>query len=81
MKTATRKANVSTESDGMISGLCLSGTICKRTKRIVPVDNPTTEIVTYVVADNNERYYYVDDYSPTESLILQNPCKIFSFNF
>ena len=47
-----------------ITGLYLSGTVRERTRRMVPADNPTTEIVTYVITDENERRYYLDDYAP-----------------
>ena len=47
-------------------GLYLSGTVIDRTRRRVPKNNPTTEIVTYTLSDNNERKYYVDDYAPSE---------------
>ena len=46
------------------SGLFISGTIVERTRRMVPRDNPTTEIVTYTVQGNNDRKFYVDDYAP-----------------
>ena len=46
------------------SGLFLSGIIVERTRRMVPRDNPTTEIVTYTVQGNNDRKFYVDDYAP-----------------
>ena len=65
MRTAMHKPDASVNEEAM-SGPCLSGTVCKRSKRVVPVSNPTTEIVTYLIVDNNERYYYVDDYSPKE---------------
>ena len=45
-------------------GLFLNGTVVDRTRRHVPKDNPTTEIVTYTVSDENNRKYYVDDYAP-----------------
>ena len=45
-------------------GLFLNGTVIDRTRRLVPKDNPTTEIVTYTVSDENNRKYYVDDYAP-----------------
>ena len=47
-------------------GIMLSGTIIERTRRHVPKDNPTTEIVTYTVSDGYERKYFVDDFSPSE---------------
>ncbi len=45
-------------------GLSLSGTIIDRTRRMVPRDNPTTEIVTYTIQDGYNRKFYVDDYAP-----------------
>ena len=45
-------------------GLFLSGVVIDRTRRRVPKDNPTTEIVTYTVGDDSERKYFVDDYAP-----------------
>lgn len=45
-------------------GLYLNGTISDRTRRHVPKDNPTTEIVTYTVSDNGGRKLYVDEYAP-----------------
>ena len=48
----------------MPPGLCLSGNIIERTRRMVPRDNPNTEIVTYTIQDNFNRKYYVDDYAP-----------------
>jgi len=61
-RTITSNDNKSSRLDG----LCINGKIKQRTKRSVPVDNPTTEIVTYVVADDNDRLYYVDDFSPKQ---------------
>ena len=46
-------------------GLYLGGFIIDRTKRHVPKNNPTIEIVTYTVSDNFEHKYYVDDYAPS----------------
>ena len=46
-------------------GLYLNGTVIDRTRRQVPKDNPTTEIVTYTLSDNSERKYNVDDYAPS----------------
>ena len=45
-------------------GLSLTGTVIDRTRRMVPRDNPTTEIVTYTVQDRNNRKFFVDDYAP-----------------
>lgn len=46
------------------NGLSISGTVIDRTRRMVPRDNPTTEIVTYTIQDNTSRKYFVDDYAP-----------------
>ena len=46
-------------------GLALSGTVIDRTRRMVPHDNPTTEIVTYTIQDEFNRKFFVDDYAPT----------------
>ena len=45
-------------------GLFLSGIVIDRTRRMVPRDNPTTEIVTYTVQGGDDRKFYVDDYAP-----------------
>ncbi len=47
-------------------GLSLSGTIIDRSRRMVPLDNPTTEIVTYTIQDEYDRKFYVDDFAPSE---------------
>ena len=49
-----------------LEGLYACGYIRKRTKRMVPRDNPTTEIVTYEILDRDNRSLYVDDYAPTK---------------
>ena len=54
-------------------GLSLNGTVIDRTRRMVPRNNPTTEIVTYTIQDDNNRKYYVDDYSPDGYLELDSP--------
>jgi hypothetical protein len=46
------------------SGLVVIGQVKERTRRMVPFDNPTTEIVTYIVSSDNKRYY-VDDFAPS----------------
>lgn len=46
------------------SGLYLFGQIIDRTRRHVPKDNPTTEIVTYTVQTDRESKYYIDDFAP-----------------
>lgn len=46
------------------TGLSLTGTVIDRTRRMVPRNNPTTEIVTYTIQDDHNRKFYVDDYTP-----------------
>ncbi len=46
------------------SGLFLFGKVIDRSRRYVPKDNPTTEIVTYTIEDDSGHKYYVDDYAP-----------------
>ena len=48
------------------SGLSVTGTVVDRTRRMVPRDNPTTEIVTYTIHDNCSHKFFVDDYAPTD---------------
>ena len=50
----------------IMQGLSLCGTIIDRTRRMVPRDNPTTEIVTYTIQDDYSHKFYVDDYSPDD---------------
>lgn len=45
-------------------GLILSGQIIDRTRRLVPKDNPSITIVTYLIQTKQDRKYYVDDYNP-----------------
>lgn len=52
------------KTDQQITGLYIAGTIQERTRRMVPADHPTTEIVTYTVTDANDKRYYIDDYAP-----------------
>ena len=47
------------------SGLSLNGLVIDRTRRMVPRDNPTTEIVTYTIQDGSNRKFFVDDYAPS----------------
>lgn len=58
--------NQSNPTSSKLFGITLSGTVIDRTRRHVPKDNPTTEIVTYTLGDGNDRKYFVDDFSPTE---------------
>ena len=61
----TQRKSKSTSKE-ISNGLSLSGIIVDRTRRMVPLDNPTTEIVTYTIQDESNHKYYVDDYSPSE---------------
>ncbi len=61
-----RNANNNSAPPSRSYDLYLNGTVIDRTRRYVPKDNPTTEIVTYTLSDNNDRKYFVDDYAPTD---------------
>ena len=62
-----QRNNKSAASNGAeIHGLCLNGFVIDRTRRHVPKNNPTIEIVTYTVSDNFDHKYYVDDYAPSD---------------
>lgn len=58
------KSNILSPDSDTMHGLALTGTVIDRTRRMVPRDNPTTEIVTYTVQDSNRRKFFVDDYAP-----------------
>jgi hypothetical protein len=45
------------------SGLYLFGKVIDRTRRHVPKDNPTTEIVTYLIQSNRDSKFDVDDFA------------------
>ncbi len=66
------KTNTQSSSIPDIQGLCLTGTVIDRTRRMVPRNNPTTEIVTYMIQDGHNRKYYVDDYAPGSYHDLQS---------
>ena len=46
------------------TGLYLAGTVTDRKRRMVPRNDPKTEVVTYTFTDNNGKRYFVDDYAP-----------------
>ena len=47
------------------TGIYFCGIVEERRKRMVPKENPETEVVTYTFYDENSRTgYYVDDYAP-----------------
>ena len=58
------KSNIQETVSNTIQGLSLTGTVIDRTRRMVPRDNPTTEIVTYTIQDDCNRKFFVDDYAP-----------------
>ena len=64
--------NTRSNNNGVMNGLSLSGTVIDRTRRMVPRDNPTTEIVTYTVQDDFNRKFFVDDYAPNDYHDLQS---------
>lgn len=60
------KRNIKAHPNVDLSGLSLTGTVIDRTRRMVPRDNPSTEIVTYTIQDEHSRKFFVDDYAPTD---------------
>ena len=52
-------------NNNALHGLSVSGTVIDRTRRMVPHDNPSTEIVTYTIQDGYSHKFFVDDYAPT----------------
>ena len=64
MNKRGRKATDVCIDNSNAPGLFLSGIVIDRTRRMVPRDNPTTEIVTYTVQGGDDRRFYVDDYAP-----------------
>ena len=58
------KRNLQAPDSNTMYGLSLTGTVIDRTRRMVPRNNPTTEIVTYTVQDDSNRKFFVDDYAP-----------------
>ena len=43
------------EIPSIVYGLSVNGIVIDRMRRLVPKDNPTTEIVTYTILDRNNR--------------------------
>lgn len=60
------KRNIKAHTNVDLCGLSLTGTVIDRTRRMVPRDNPSTEIVTYTIQDGYNRKFFVDDYAPTD---------------
>ena len=60
------KRDNKTSANVDLCGLSLTGTVIDRTRRMVPRDNPSTEIVTYTIQDGYNRKFFVDDYAPTD---------------
>ena len=46
------------------TGLIIAGTVQERSRRMIGASEPKTEIVTYVITDDSEKRYYVDEFSP-----------------
>ena len=65
MNQRNNKSNGQTPYTPELSRLSLSGTVVERVRRMVPKNNPVTEIITYTVQDSQNRKHYVDDYAPT----------------
>ena len=74
-RNSTKSKSIST-----MHGLSLSGTVIDRTRRMVPHDNPTTEIVTYTIQDGYNRKFYFMSMTmlPTDIMIL-NPMYAFLY--
>lgn len=64
MKSMNQRNNNAKAANSVMHGLSLSGTVIDRTRRVVPHDNPTTEIGTYTIQDGYNHKFYVDDYAP-----------------
>ena len=64
IQKAMNKNTQNNRNNCVYSGLYLFGKIIDRTWRKVPKDNPTTEIVTYLVQSSRDSKFYVDDYAP-----------------
>ena len=47
-----------------LSGLLITGIVRERTRRFLTGKTPETEVVTYVIFDNNDHRYYVEDFAP-----------------
>lgn len=60
------KRSARTTGSNASFGLSLSGTVIDRIRRMVPRDNPTTEIVTYTIQVDNNKRFFVDDYAPDD---------------
>lgn len=51
---------------GKISGLYVGGIVQERRRRYINRENnERIEIVTYTIADDNDKKYYVEDYAPS----------------
>ena len=67
------------------AGIYFSGVVAERRKRMVPKDNPETEVVTYTFYDDESRAsYYVDDFAPDSYLevgeYVELPIRIKAYN-
>lgn len=59
----TKKTGLTTMSNK--TGVYFCGVVEERRKRMVPKDDPKTEVVTYSFYDeDSRRNYYIDDYAP-----------------
>lgn len=58
------------------SGLVLSGIVRDRSRRYININNSQTEIVTYVVIDNLNHRYYVDDFAPSDYIEIGDPVSV-----
>ena len=56
--------SVSQKADQKQAGIYVVGTISLRSKRSVPKDKPTHEVVTYLIKGDSGHSYYIDDFDP-----------------
>ena len=68
-RSGSRQANPSStlnfiDDPARVSGMFISGKVMDRSRRMVPRDNPKTEVETYLVQDGFGRKYYVDHFEP-----------------
>lgn len=72
----TRRKNDTANPSNVNSnpGLFITGTIANRTRRYISTrNNSSTEVVTYTIADNHERRYFVDDFAPSSYYDISSP--------
>ena len=73
-RNSTKPKSIST-----MHGLSLSGTVIDRTRRMVPHDNPTTEIVTYTIQDGGTTVSSTSMTMPPMDTMILNPMCAFLY--